>query len=182
MWVNPQRLRLDKSQSMTHELIEKLDKREKRLAEVIVNNKAHSLAIIQGGWLERVTEELFDQGKTLAEIREYAGKQNPYLLTREFESIEEEFEAIAAEQLTELNQAKADAQEALDRQVGLVIEGKASDKTDTEMQKAQAAINTAEKKLEAFSKQVSPSLFVKLTRPISMLPRAPLSTLTAASE
>src|SRR5260370_35400206 len=130
----------------------------------MVNSKAYSLGLIQGGWLERVTEELFDQGKTLAEIREYAGKQNAYLLTREFESIEEEFEAIAAEQLTELNQAKADAQEGLDREVGVVIEGKASDKTETEMQKAQAAIKTAEERLEAFSKRAGPSRFVNLPR------------------
>jgi len=170
MWANPKRL--SQEQSMSQELAEKLDRHEKRVAEASVTSKAQSRARIANGWVEEITEELFEQGKTLAEIRVLAAKQDPYLTNADLAQIEEEFGLTASSQLRKLDRAKTTAEEAYETirkaQTQLLLAGKVTlGQVDVEMQNAETAkskaAQTAQEKLVALSKQIGPVMFRKLT-------------------
>lgn len=171
VWANPRLLSTDKS--VPQELAEKLDRHEKRLAEASVTSKAQSRARIANGWLQQVTEELFDKGKTLAEIREAAAKQDPYLTDKNFADIEEEFQLTAISLLKELNEAEAKAEAAYEAvrktQIQLLTDGKIGlGQVETEMQKAETVkaqvIEMAQQKVAALSQQIGPVMFQRLTK------------------
>ncbi len=159
LWVNPRLLRPDNKPIQG--LSEKLDKYERQTAQIAVTSKAQSRARIANNWLEQITEELFAQGLTLAEIREHAAKLDRYLTSKEFADIEEEFGLTAMDQLSRAKKAKSEAQEALDQQVRLILDEKPS--PPGEMRKAQDAIRTADERLAVLSEQIGPVMLQKLT-------------------
>ena len=171
MWVNPQRLSPNKS--ITQELAEKLDRHEKRLADSIVTSKAQSRANIANGWLGQVTEEMFEQGKTLPEIRENAARKDPYLTDKNFAEIEEEFRAIAFRRLIDLNNTKTDAGAACESVRARLAESVAKrevtlSQSIIEMAQAKAimahAVGQTQDRLAALEQQIGTVLFLQLTR------------------
>jgi hypothetical protein len=165
MWADPKRL--NQGQSMTQELNDKLDRREKQVAEAAVTSKAQSRARIINGWLGDITEEMFGQGKTLAEIRVLAARQNPYLTNADLAQIEEEFGMTASSRLRELDKAKATAEEAYETvrktQNNLLIARKiTAAQVKAEIDKAEIAVKKAQDQLDLLSKQIGPTMVHKL--------------------
>jgi hypothetical protein len=170
MWANPRRLSTDKS--ITQELAEKLGEREKRIAGAAVTSKAQSRARIANGWLEQITEELFEHGKTLAEIREQAAKQDPYLTVKDFADLEEEFQLTATGQLRNLEAAKLKAEKTCQDDCKALqdafIAGKVkSAEAEAEIAKAETVrtkeVQLIEQKTATIAKQVGPTTFHRLT-------------------
>lgn len=170
MWANPRMLSQD--QSITQELAEKIDRYEKRIAETAVTSKAQSRARIANGWLRQITEELFDNGKTLAEIREDAAKQDPYLSVKDFADIEDEFQQAAISRLMDLEKTRTAAEAAYEAIRSRLANAVATGKTklaqaEAEMQQAETAkaqaLELAKRRLDRIAEQVGVVMFRKLT-------------------